>query len=86
MNYNSTVSLPRHVLKEVVRQTMEIIKPPEYLSPDAIGEILKCSPESIRNWCGNGSMKSCRFGRQIRVKATDLNQFCLVHEVVKVNR
>lgn len=53
----------------------------EYLSPEEIGGILKCSPITVRLWCRQGSLPFSKFGRLIRVKSKDFQKFCEENEV-----
>ena len=44
-----------------------------------IAELLKISEATIRSWIHEGELRACRFGREFRVAAKDLEAFVNDH-------
>lgn len=68
-------------IRQLAREIIEEVSLSDYLTPEIIGEKLKLSPTTIRRKCRIGEIPSTKFGRSVRVKTTDFEQYCKDHEL-----
>lgn len=64
------------LIKVIIKQVLEETGCNEYISPKKIAEKLEVDPMTVRRWCRSGELKAYRFGAQMRVKTSDLAEFC----------
>lgn len=49
--------------------------PDEWLSVEDIAHILKMDEETVRRWIRNRQLKAYKFGRNFRIRRSDLDKF-----------
>ncbi len=49
------------------------------LRPEAVAQLLACSPKTVYGWAASGRLPSVRLGRLVRFRARDIRRFIEVH-------
>jgi excisionase family DNA binding protein len=49
------------------------------LRPEAVADLLACSPKTVYAWASRGVLPSVRLGRMVRFRAQDVRRFIEVH-------
>jgi excisionase family DNA binding protein len=49
------------------------------LRPEAVAELLACSPKTVYAWAANGLLPSVRLGRLVRFRPADVRRFVEAH-------
>lgn len=47
----------------------------EWLSVEEVAQILKMDEETVRRWIRNRQLKAYRFGRDLRIRREDFDEF-----------
>jgi excisionase family DNA binding protein len=49
------------------------------LKPEAVAQLLACSPKTVYAWAASGSIPSVRLGRLVRFRPADVQRFVETH-------
>jgi excisionase family DNA binding protein len=53
------------------------------LRPEAVAELLACSPKTVYAWASSGLLPSVRLGRLVRFRPADVRRFVESHVVAR---
>jgi len=53
----------------------------EYLKPEEIAKKIAVDVSTVRRWLREGEIKYTKFGRAVRVKTKDFEDYCKANEV-----
>ena len=59
------------------RPTIDRAEP--LLRPEAVAQLLACSPKTVYAWAASGLLPSVRLGRLVRFRPADIRRFIEVH-------
>lgn len=52
-----------------------------YLKPEEIANIISVDVSTVRRWLRDGEINYTKFGRAVRVKARDFEEYCRLNEI-----